>query len=239
MNILLINNYIYFYIKIFKYMLYIVPTPIGNLEDITLRAIRILKNSKLILVENIYNSKILLNYFNINIPIRSYNINNEHKIIKIILNILKQKDISLISNSGTPCISDPGFLLIRECIKENIKIECLPGPTAFIPALIQSGFPIQEFLFLGFLPKKGKELKIKTISKENRTIIIYESPHRLLKTLYQLKKYLNIKRRISISREISKKFEETIRGNINEQIYFFEKKKPRGEFIIILESFIQ
>lgn len=220
-------------------MLYIIPTPIGNMEDITFRAIRILKKSKLILVENIYNSKKLLNYFNINVPVKSYNINNEHKIIPIILNILKNKDISLICNAGTPCISDPGFLLIRECIKYNIKTECLPGATAFIPALIQSGFPIQEFLFLGFLPKKkGRKIKLENISKENRTIVIYESPHRLLKTLYQLKKYLYNKREISISREISKKFEETIRGDINDIIFFFEKKNPKGEFIIVLNKII-
>lgn len=219
-------------------MLYIVPTPIGNIEDITLRAIRILKNSNLILVENIYNSKKLLNYYYINTPIQTYNINNEHKITPVILNILKKKDVSLISNAGTPCISDPGFLLIRECIKYDIKIECLPGATAFVPALIQSGFPIQEFLFIGFLPKKkGRQIKIENISKENRTVVIYESPHRLLKTLYQLKKYLYKERQISISRELSKKFEETIRGDIIKLICFFEKKAPKGEFIIILESF--
>lgn len=219
-------------------MLYIIPTPIGNIEDITLRAIRILKSSHLILVENIYHSKKLLNYFNISTPIKSYNKNNEYKLIPMILNILKEENISLISNAGTPCISDPGFLLIRECIKQNIKIECLPGATAFIPALIQSGFPIQEFIFIGFLPKKkGRQKKIENIAKENRTIVIYESPYRLLKTLYQLKKYLYIERKISISREISKKFEETIRGNIHQLILFFEKQNPKGEFIIILEAY--
>lgn len=220
-------------------MLYIVPTPIGNLEDITIRALKIFRKSDLILVENKNNSKILFNRFKIKKRMLLYNIINEHKILYSLINILKNnnKIISLISNAGTPCISDPGFLLIRECIKNNIKTECLPGPTAFVPALIQSGFPIQEFVFIGFLPKKKILSKIKILSKEKRTIVIYESPYRLINTLNYLKIYLNSKRNISICREISKKFEETIRGNIENVTKYFIINPPKGEFIIIIEKY--
>ncbi|WP_259285777.1 16S rRNA (cytidine(1402)-2'-O)-methyltransferase [Candidatus Karelsulcia muelleri] len=222
-------------------MLYIVPTPIGNLEDITFRAIRILKEVDFILAENLLNSKKLLNFFKIKNKILSYNIYNEQKIIlNIILFLKKCNNIALITDAGTPIISDPGFLLVRHCIKNNIKVSCLPGATAFIPALINSGFSINEFTFLGFLPhKKSKEKKIKTLCKElckeSRTIIIYESPYRILKTLYIIKNYIGNKQ-ISICREISKKFEQTIIGNINDIIFFFENKKPKGEFVIILQG---
>ncbi|ABS30456.1 MAG: 16S rRNA (cytidine(1402)-2'-O)-methyltransferase [Candidatus Sulcia muelleri] len=220
-------------------MLYIVPTPIGNLEDITFRAVRILKEVDFILAENILNSKKLLNFFKIKNNILSYNIYNEHKIIfNIILFLKKCNNIALIADAGTPIISDPGFLLVRHCIKNNIKVSCLPGATAFIPALINSGFSINEFTFIGFLPhKKGKEKKIKTLCKESRTIIIYESPYRILNTLYIIKNYIgNIEKQISICREISKKFEQTIIGNINDILFFFSKKKPKGEFVIILQG---
>ncbi|AGS33310.1 putative S-adenosyl-L-methionine dependent methyltransferase [Candidatus Karelsulcia muelleri str. Sulcia-ALF] len=224
-------------------MLYIVPTPIGNLEDITFRAIRILKEVDFILAENILNSKKLLNFFKIKNNILSYNIYNEHKIIfNIILFLKKCNNIALITDAGTPIISDPGFLLVRHCIKNNIKVSCLPGATAFIPALINSGFSINEFTFIGFLPhKKSKEKKIKTLCKEteteteSRTIIIYESTYRILNTLYIIKNYIGNKQ-ISICREISKKFEQTIIGNINDIIFFFENKKPKGEFVIILQG---
>ncbi|WP_375323160.1 16S rRNA (cytidine(1402)-2'-O)-methyltransferase [Candidatus Karelsulcia muelleri] len=222
-------------------MLYIVPTPIGNLEDITFRAIRILKEVDFILAENILNSKKLLNFFKIKNNILSYNIYNEHKIIfNIILFLKKCNNIALITDAGTPIISDPGFLLVRHCIKNNIKVSCLPGATAFIPALINSGFSINEFTFIGFLPhKKRKEKKIKTLCKElckeSRTIIIYESTYRILNTLYIIKNYIGNKQ-ISICREISKKFEQTIIGNINDIIFFFENKKPKGEFVIILQG---
>ncbi|WP_259082686.1 16S rRNA (cytidine(1402)-2'-O)-methyltransferase [Candidatus Karelsulcia muelleri] len=218
-------------------MLYIVPTPIGNLEDITFRAIRILKEVDFILAENLLNSKKLLNFFKIKNKILSYNIYNEQKIIlNIILFLKKCNNIALITDAGTPIISDPGFLLVRHCIKNNIKVSCLPGATAFIPALINSGFSINEFTFLGFLPhKKSKEKKIKTLCKESRTIIIYESTYRILKTLYIIKNYIGNKQ-ISICREISKKFEQTIIGNINDIIFFFENKKPKGEFVIILQG---
>ncbi|AIZ48786.1 S-adenosyl-L-methionine dependent methyltransferase [Candidatus Karelsulcia muelleri] len=218
-------------------MLYIVPTPIGNLEDITFRAIRILKEVDFILAENILNSKKLLNFFKIKNKILSYNIYNEQKIIfNIILFLKKCNNIALITDAGTPIISDPGFLLVRHCIKNNIKVSCLPGATAFIPALINSGFSINEFTFLGFLPhKKSKEKKIKNLCKESRTIIIYESTYRILNTLYLIKNYIGNKQ-ISICREISKKFEQTIIGNINDIIFFFENKKPKGEFVIILQG---
>uniref|UniRef100_UPI0032B2379D 16S rRNA (cytidine(1402)-2'-O)-methyltransferase n=1 Tax=Candidatus Karelsulcia muelleri TaxID=336810 RepID=UPI0032B2379D len=220
-------------------MLYIVPTPIGNLEDITFRAIRILKKVDFILTENTINSKKLLNYYNINNYLKSYHSYNEYKILLNIIFFLKKGNhIALIADAGTPIISDPGFLLVRHCLKNNIKVSCLPGATAFIPALINSGFHINEFTFIGFLPhKKFKKKKIKILCKENRTIILYESPYRILNTLYIIKKYIgNINKKISICREISKKFEETIIGNINDIIFYFENKKPKGEFVLLLEG---
>ncbi|XMD35209.1 MAG: 16S rRNA (cytidine(1402)-2'-O)-methyltransferase [Candidatus Karelsulcia muelleri] len=218
-------------------MLYIVPTPIGNLEDITFRAIRILKKVDFILAENIKNSKKLLNYYKIKNILKSYHSYNEYKIILNIITFLKKgNDIALISDAGTPIISDPGFLLVKYCIKNKIKVSCLPGATAFLPALINSGFYINEFTFIGFLPHKQNN-KLKTICKESRTIIIYESPSRILETLFLIKKFLGkTKKKISLCREISKKFEETIIGNINEIIYFFKKKTPKGEFVIILQG---
>lgn len=220
-------------------MLYIVPTPIGNLEDITFRAIRILKKVDFILTENTINSKKLLNYYNINNDLKSYHSYNEYKILLNIIFFLKKGNhIALIADAGTPIISDPGFLLVRHCLKNNIKVSCLPGATAFIPALINSGFHINEFTFIGFLPhKKLKKKKIKILCKENRTIILYESPYRILNTLYIIKKYIgNINKKISICREISKKFEETIIGNINDIICYFENNKPKGEFVLLLEG---
>ncbi|WP_110503476.1 MAG: 16S rRNA (cytidine(1402)-2'-O)-methyltransferase [Candidatus Karelsulcia muelleri] len=220
-------------------MLYIVPTPIGNLEDITFRAIRILKKVDFILAENIKNSKKLLNYYKIKNILKSYHSYNEYKIILNIITFLKKgNDIALISDAGTPIISDPGFLLVKYCIKNKIKVSCLPGATAFLPALINSGFYINEFTFIGFLPhKQGKNNKLKTICKESRTIILYESPYRILETLFLIKKFLGKKqKKISLCREISKKFEETIIGNINDIIYFFKKKTPKGEFVIILQG---
>ncbi|ACU52760.1 putative methyltransferase [Candidatus Sulcia muelleri SMDSEM] len=220
-------------------MLYIVPTPIGNLEDITFRAIRILKKVDFILAENIKNSKKLLNYYKIKNILKSYHSYNEYKIILNLITFLKKgNDIALISDAGTPIISDPGFLLVKYCIKNKIKVSCLPGATAFLPALINSGFYINEFTFIGFLPhKQGKKNKLKTICKESRTIILYESPYRILETLFLIKKFLGKKqKKISLCREISKKFEETIIGNINEILYFFKKKTPKGEFVIILQG---
>lgn len=220
-------------------MLHVIPTPIGNLEDITLRALRLLKDSDLILAEDTRKSKKLLNHFEIKTPLKSYHMHNEHKILPAILDELKQgKTLSLISDAGTPGISDPGFLLIRACIQANIPLECLPGATAFVPALIQSGLPTHEFTFIGFLPqKKGRQIKIKDLSKEYRTIVLYESPHNLLSTLYDLKEHLGPEKRLTICRELSKKFEETLRGNLQELTTHFESHLPRGEFVLVLEAF--
>lgn len=218
-------------------MLYILPTPIGNLEDITIRAIRILKKSDCILAENIKYSKILLFHYEIYKPMRHYHKHNEHKIIPFLIRKLKENlVISLISNAGTPAISDPGFLLIRTCIEKNIKVECLPGPTAFVPALVISGMPIHEFVFLGFfLSKKIIHKKLKKLSEEKRTCVLYESPHRIVDLFFYLEKYLG-KRKIVVCREITKKFEEILRGTSIEMLAFFEKNSTKGEMIIVIEG---
>jgi 16S rRNA (cytidine1402-2'-O)-methyltransferase len=217
-------------------MLYIIPTPIGNLEDITFRAIKILKISDIIISEDTRVSKKILNHYNIYKPIKSYHKYNEHIIMfSLIKELTNNKIISLISDCGTPSISDPGFLLIRSCIKHNIKIECLPGPTAFVPALVMSGLPINEFIFLGFIQSKKRNLKFKELKFETKTSVFYESPHKLLKTLYDLKQYIK-HRKIIICREISKKFEQIIRGNIKNIILFFENKKPLGEIVVVIEG---
>lgn len=217
--------------------LYIVPTPIGNLEDITLRAITILKEADVILAEDKRTSSVLLTHLGIRTKMIAHHKFNEHKSLeKIIEMLLAGNTIALISDAGTPGISDPGFLIVRECIQNNIAIETLPGATALIPALINSGMPAHEFVFIGFLPvKKGRETKLKEIAQEKRTIILYESPYRIIKTLTQLLEYAG-DRRISVSRELSKKFEETVRGNIQEVITHFTTKGPKGEFVIVLEG---
>ncbi|XOD67614.1 MAG: 16S rRNA (cytidine(1402)-2'-O)-methyltransferase [Flavobacteriales bacterium Tduv] len=219
-------------------MLYIIPTPIGNLEDITLRALRLLKDSDLILSEDTRNSKKLLNHFEIKTSIKSYHMHNEHRILPAILDKLKQgKTLCLISDAGTPGISDPGFLLIRSCIQADIPLECLPGATAFVPALIQSGLPTHEFTFIGFLPKKkGRKKKIKDLSKEYRTTVLYESSHKLLRTLYDLKEQLGLEKYLVVCRELSKKFEEILRGSLQESITHFEGQPPRGEFVLVLDA---
>ncbi|WP_185873625.1 16S rRNA (cytidine(1402)-2'-O)-methyltransferase [Blattabacterium cuenoti] len=220
-------------------MLYIVPTPIGNREDLTFRSLRILKEVDLILVENYKFSKKLLNFYNVKTPIKTYHIFNEHKIINSILKKIKKgKKIALISNSGTPSISDPGFLLIRSCIKATIPIECLPGATALIPALVISGLPIHEFTFIGFLSKKKKRKKqLQNLSKENRTIVLYESPHRLLRTLNDLKIFFGLETNIVICKEISKIFQKTLRGKIQEIISHYQNsKKILGEYILIIDN---
>ena len=216
--------------------LLIVPTPIGNLGDITFRAIKTLKSVDLILAEDTRTSLKLLKHYNIENIVESYHMHNEHKkLISIIERLNSGVQIALISDAGTPGISDPGFLLIRECIKNNIEIECLPGATALIPALVNSGLPSDRFLFEGFLPvKKGRTKRLKEISEENRTVIFYESPHRILKTLSDLSTYYNEESRVSISRELTKIHEETFRGKIKDAIEHFEKKKPKGEFVIVL-----
>lgn len=218
--------------------LWIIPTPIGNLEDITLRAIKVLKEAEIILAEDTRKSGILLKHFGIQKKLISYHQHNEHKTTSVIVNKISEvNSTALITDAGTPGISDPGFLLIRECIKNNIPIECLPGPTAFVPALVVSGLPTDKFAFEGFLPvKKGRTTRMKELSTEERTIIFYESPHRLLKTLEQLMQFLGEERKASISREISKLHEETIRGTLKEILTYFSTHVLKGEFVIIVDG---
>lgn len=218
--------------------LIIVPTPIGNLKDITLRAIEVLRHVDLVLAEDTRTSGQLFKHLEIEAKFFPFHIHNEHKTLDAIIEKLKSGlKIALVSDAGTPGISDPGFLLIRECIKENIQVECLPGATAFTPALVVSGFPTDRFCFEGFLPhKKGRQSRLEELKEESRTIIFYESPHRLLKTLNQFKEFFGEERNISVSREISKKFEETVRGNMNDAISHFTKNEPRGEFVLVIEG---
>ena len=218
--------------------LFLVPTPIGNLEDITFRSIRILNEVDLILAEDTRTSGKLLKHFEIKPPMQSFHMHNEHKVLDKMVDKLKLGiKIALISDAGTPGISDPGFLLVRACVEEGIETECLPGATALIPALVQSGFPTDRFIFEGFLPpKKGRQTRLKEWSEETRTIVFYESPHKIKKTLSQLQEFVGGERRLSVSRELSKKFEETVRGTVNELILHFSKKAPKGEFVIVLEG---
>jgi 16S rRNA (cytidine1402-2'-O)-methyltransferase len=219
-------------------ILFIVPTPIGNLEDITLRAIRVLKEVDLIIAEDTRQSLKLLNHFEIKKTIQSYHMHNEHKVLqRYVDEILGGKNIALVSDAGTPAISDPGFLLVRECLKNNIKVECLPGATAFVPALVKSGLPADSFCFEGFLPeKKGRQTMLKKLCEEERTIILYESPHRLLKTLKQFIEYFGAERLISVSRELTKTFEETVNGTIQEVLTHFENNIVKGEFVIVIDG---
>lgn len=221
--------------------LYIVPTPVGNLEDITLRAIRILKEVDLILAEDTRTTGILLKHYNIENRLLSHHKFNEHQhVVKIAQRINAGENIALVSDAGTPAISDPGFLLVRECVRQEIEVECLPGATAFVPALVVSGLPNDKFCFEGFLPqKKGRQTRLQALSTEERSIIFYESPFRLLKTLSQLAEIFGAERQVSVSREISKRFEETRRGTLNEVISHFSVNKPKGEFVIIVGGFIQ
>lgn len=218
--------------------LFIVPTPIGNLEDITLRAIRILKEADLILAEDTRQTAKLLNHYEINTKMKSHHLFNEHKTINGIINLLVAGEkIALVSDAGTPGISDPGFLLIRACIQNNIEVECLPGATAFVPALVNSGIPSDHFIFEGFLPpKKGRKSRLKKLAQEPYTIILYESPFRLLKTLNQLKEYFNDNRQIAVSRELTKIHEETKRGTISEVISYYGNQTVKGEIVIIISG---
>lgn len=219
-------------------ILYVVPTPIGNLEDITLRAIRVLKEVDLIIAEDTRQSLKLLNHFEIKKTIQSYHMHNEHKVLqRYVDEILGGKNIALVSDAGTPAISDPGFLLVRECLKNNIKVDCLPGATAFVPALVKSGLPADSFCFEGFLPeKKGRQTMLKKLCEEERTIILYESPHRLIKTLKQFIEYFGAERLISVSRELTKTFEETVNGTIQEVLTHFENNIVKGEFVIVIDG---
>ncbi len=216
--------------------LFLVPTPIGNLEDITLRAIRVLKEVDLILAEDTRTSGMLLRHFTISTPMQSHHMHNEHKRVDTIVErLLGGETIALISDAGTPGISDPGFLLTRACIAQQIEVECLPGATAFVPALVNSGLPNDKFVFEGFLPvKKGRQTRLLLLAEETRTLIIYESPHKILKTLSQFLEYFGSERQISVSRELTKMYEETIRGTISEVLAHFSQKPPKGEIVIII-----
>ncbi len=218
--------------------LVLVPTPVGNLEDITLRALRVLKEADFILTEDSRNSAKLFNNYDIKNKVMSYHQHNEHKVLeKIVGQILSGKQVALVTDAGTPGISDPGFLIVRECIKQNIVVECLPGPTAFVPALVNSGLPSDRFVFEGFLPtKKGRQTKIKELAKEQRTMIFFESPYRLLKTLKDFKEHFGEHRLVSVSRELTKIYEENIRGTINEVIDHFSSSDIKGEITIVVEG---
>ena len=219
-------------------MIYLIPTPIGNLEDITLRAIRLLKEVDLILAEDTRVSIKLLKHFAIGTPLQSFHMHNEHKKVETVVEQLKNgKTVALISDAGTPGISDPGFLLVREALKEGVEVQCLPGPTALIPALVQSGIPCERFVFEGFLPpKKGRQTRLEQMALETRTQVFYESPHKLIKTLEQLVTYFGADRSIAVVREISKLYESTFRGNAQEGLDFFEAHPPKGEFVIVVEG---
>lgn len=218
--------------------LFIVPTPIGNLGDITIRAIETLKNSDLILAEDTRHAKKLLSEYKISTKVNSYHLNNEHKKVNDYIELMSSgQKISLITDAGTPCISDPGFLLIREAIKKEIIITCLPGPTALIPALVLSGLPSENFIFEGFLPrKKGRKTKLLELAQNTRTTIIYESPYRVVKTLTDFLEYFEEDRQITLSREISKIYEETFRGSVVEAVKYFSNKKIKGEFVICIDK---
>lgn len=218
--------------------LYLVPTPIGNLKDITLRAIEVLQQADLILAEDTRTSGKLLKHYDIGTPMQSHHMHNEHKTVDAIVSRIKSGEtVALISDAGTPAISDPGFLLTRACVENDIEVDCLPGATAFVPALVNSGLPNDKFVFEGFLPvKKGRQTRLQLLAEENRTIILYESPHKLLKTLSQLKEYFGAERRISVSRELSKMHEETIRGTVSEVLGHFEDNPVKGEIVIVVEG---
>jgi len=215
-------------------MLTLVPTPIGNLQDITLRALEVLKNADLILAEDTRTTRFLLQHFQIEKRILSHHQHNEHNALKEVIRLLKEGNkIALVSDAGTPAISDPGFLIVRECIKEDIEVYCLPGPTAFVPALVMSGLPCDKFVFEGFLPqKKGRQSRFLFLKEEERTIIFYESPFRLVKLLEEVMEHFGSERRCSVSRELTKMFEETRRGTAEELLQHFSAHPPKGEIVV-------
>lgn len=221
--------------------LYIVPTPIGNLEDITLRAINVLKGVDVVLAEDTRTSGSLLKHLGISKPMHSYHIHNEHQTVtRVVERILKGETMALVSDAGTPAVSDPGFLLVRECIKQGIQVECLPGPTAFVPALVNSGLPSDRFTFEGFLPhKKGRQTRLQNLTFEERTMIFYESPHRLIKALQQFVEYFGADRQVSVARELTKIYEENVRGTLEEVIAYFSEKTIKGEIVIILAGKVE
>ena len=218
--------------------LYIIPTPIGNLEDITLRALRILKEVDLILAEDTRTTGNLLKHFSIDKKMISHHLHNEHKTVEQIVNRIRSGEtIALVSDAGTPIISDPGSMLVQECIRNGVEVDCLPGATAFVPALVNSGLNCEEFVFYGFLPqKKGRQTKLKELASETRTMLFYESPFRLIKALEEFSQHLGKARKASVSREISKMFEETQRGTLPELIEYFSKKTVKGEIVIVVEG---
>lgn len=216
--------------------LYVVPTPVGNLEDITFRAIRVLKEADLILAEDTRTSGILLKHYDIKNPMQSHHKFNEHQTVEHIVTRIKSGEtIALISDAGTPGISDPGFLIVRECVRNGIEVQCLPGATAFVPAIVSSGLPNERFCFEGFLPqKKGRMTRLNSLAEEKRTMIFYESPYRLVKTLTQFSEIFGPERPVSVCREISKVHEESVRGTLAEVIQHFTENEPRGEIVIVL-----
>jgi 16S rRNA (cytidine1402-2'-O)-methyltransferase len=218
--------------------LYIVPTPIGNLKDITLRALEVLREVDLVLAEDTRTSSVLLNHYDINKPLWSYHMHNEHKVLeKLVTELQAGKQIALITDAGTPAISDPGFLLVRECVRMNIPVECLPGATAFVPALVDSGFPINRFVYEGFLPlKKGRHTLFTQWQQEERAIVFYESPHRLVKCLRELINYLGESRQVCVCRELSKKFEEHKRGSLADIAAYYEAQPPKGEIVVVVKG---
>ncbi|MDC9723108.1 MAG: 16S rRNA (cytidine(1402)-2'-O)-methyltransferase [Urechidicola sp.] len=216
--------------------LYLVPTPIGNLDDMTFRAIKVLKEVDLILAEDTRTSGKLLKHFEIATHMQSHHMHNEHKMVDRLVDRIKSGEtVALISDAGTPAISDPGFLLTRACIENDIEVECLPGATAFVPALVNSGLPNDKFVFEGFLPvKKGRQTRLKLLAEETRTMIFYESPHKLIKTLGHFAEYFGNDRQVSVSRELTKLFEETIRGTATEVLAYYTNKPPKGEIVIVV-----
>ncbi len=216
--------------------LYLIPTPIGNLEDITLRAIRLLKEVDLILAEDTRTTGFLLNHFQIETRMMPHHKFNEHKTVTALVERIAQGEtMALVSDAGTPAISDPGFLLVRACVAQDVEVECLPGATALVPALVNSGLPNDRFCFEGFLPqKKGRQTRLKELSEEWRTMVFYESPFRLVKTLQQLSDYFGSERKATVSRELTKIYEETVRGTLSELIVHFNEKAPKGEIVLIV-----
>ena len=216
-------------------ILYIVPTPVGNLEDITLRALKVLREADLILAEDTRTSGLLLKHFDIKRPLQSYHKFNEHKAVNALVERLKGGEtMALISDAGTPGISDPGFLLARECVRQGVEVQCLPGATALVPALVASGLPCDRFVFEGFLPqKKGRQTRLRELAAEQRTVVIYESPYRVLKTLTQMAEVMGADRPVAVCREISKVHEQVVRGTMAEAIAYFTANEPRGEFVIV------
>jgi len=216
--------------------LYLIPSPIGNLGDITYRAVEILKQADGILCEDTRTSAVLLRHYNIQKQLTPYHQHNEHRVLTYLVEQLQAgKTYALITDAGTPGISDPGFLLVRECLRNNIPVECLPGATAFVPALVQSGIPSNRFVFEGFLPvKKGRQTMMKQLAEEERTIILYESPHRLVKTLTELATFMGADRQVAVCRELTKIFEETRKGTLEEVAKHYESHAPKGEIVIVL-----